>query len=224
MVIFKLRKKHIIIQAKKSLLFNRNSTWCKKTSNSLFDVTMGSYDGAGTCERVGSYLPSKFGTEYGNDIGLYRDDGLAASNNTPREIENIKKHICKTFSDHSLKITIEANKKCVNCLDIALDLKSASYKPTKQPPTINTPQHTRGNNRRLSNISSDKGPFIIHTSGGHRREIKKVYIKKLPNRFGCSNFFHPTCNIEIQDFKAAFVNLTRNDYLFLSLRFSCICY
>ena len=45
-------EKHIIIQAKKYLLFNGNSTYCKKTSDSLFDVTMGSYDGAETCELV----------------------------------------------------------------------------------------------------------------------------------------------------------------------------
>ena len=35
------KEKEIIIQAKKSLLFNGNETWCKKSSNSLFDVTMG---------------------------------------------------------------------------------------------------------------------------------------------------------------------------------------
>lgn len=165
-------EKHIIIQAKKSLLFNGNSTWCKKTSNSLFDVTMGSFDGAETCELVGSYLLSKLTTEYGNDIGLYRDDGLAAFNKTPREIENIKKHICKTFSDHSLSITIEANKKCVNYLDITLDLKSASYKPYMKPGNVpqyvnrqsNHPPSILRNipeaiNRRLSNISSDKQSF-----------------------------------------------------------------
>ena len=42
----------------------------KKTTKSLFDVTMGSFDGAETCELVGSYLLSKLAPEYGNDIGL----------------------------------------------------------------------------------------------------------------------------------------------------------
>ena len=116
-------EKHIIIQA-------------KKTSDPLFKVTMGSYDSVETCELVVSYLLSKFETEYGNDIGLYRDDGLAAFNKTQREIENIKKHICKTFSDYSLKFTIEANKKFVNYLDITLDMKSASYKPYMKPGNV----------------------------------------------------------------------------------------
>ena len=161
------QEKAIIIQAKKSLLLSENAQWCKKTSDSLFDVTMGSFDGAETCELVGSYLLSKLSPEYGNKIGLYRDDGLAAFDVTPREIENIKKKICKTFSDHNLKLTIEANKKCVDYLDITLDLRSGSYKPFTKP--SNTLQYIHRNsnhppsilrsileviNRRFSNISS----------------------------------------------------------------------
>ena len=89
-----------ITLAKKSLLFNENTPWCKKTSNSLFGVSMGSYDGAETCELVGSYLLSKLTPEYGDSVGLYRDDSLAAFDKSPREIENIKKHICRIFNDH----------------------------------------------------------------------------------------------------------------------------
>ena len=54
----------------------------------------------------------------------------------------------------------------------------------------------------------DRSLFI--PQGGTEEKLKKVYIKKLPNRFGCSNFFAQPL-IEIQDFRAAFVNLTRND-------------
>ena len=43
-------EKAIIVQAKNSLLFDKNVAGCKKESNSLFDVTMGSFDGAETCE------------------------------------------------------------------------------------------------------------------------------------------------------------------------------
>jgi hypothetical protein len=133
-----LNEKKIIMQVKRSLLFSRNTTWCKKTTKSLFDVTMGSFDGAESCELVGSYLLSKLTPEYGNDIGHDREDGLAAFNKTPREAEH-KKHICKVFSDNNQKHTIEANKKCVNYLDITLDLRPASYKPYMKPG--NTPQY-----------------------------------------------------------------------------------
>ena len=41
---------------------------------------------------------------------MYRDNGLAALDKTPKEIENIKKHICKVFNDHNLKLTIDETK------------------------------------------------------------------------------------------------------------------
>ena len=165
-------EKKIIMQAKESLLFSGKEAWCKKSSNSHFDVTMGSFDGAETCELVGAYLLSKLSPKYGNKLGLYRDDGLAAFNETAKEIENIKKQICKTFGEHNLKLTIEANKKCVNYLDVTLDLRTESFKPYIKPGNI--PQYINHNsnhppsiirnipeaiNRRLSNISSDKQSF-----------------------------------------------------------------
>ena len=44
----------IIMNARKSLLFHNESTWVKRESG-LFDVTMGSHDGAEVCELVGIY-------------------------------------------------------------------------------------------------------------------------------------------------------------------------
>ncbi len=46
----------IIKHARKSLLFNDGKPWTKKDSNSLFDVTMGSYDGAEICELIGLFI------------------------------------------------------------------------------------------------------------------------------------------------------------------------
>ena len=80
-------EKEIVIQAKRSVLFNDNQTWCKKSADSHFDVTMGSFDGAETCKLVGSYLLSQLPLSYRSNIGLYRDDGLAAFNLPPRKIE-----------------------------------------------------------------------------------------------------------------------------------------
>ena len=72
----------IIIRAKQSLLFNNEIPWQKRNSNTLFDVTMGSYDGAETCELVGCYLLSQLTQIPEISIGLYRDDGLAVINQT----------------------------------------------------------------------------------------------------------------------------------------------
>ena len=88
---------------------------------------MGSFDGAETCELVGCYILSLLTEKYGRNIGLYRDDGLAAFNEKPHEIEKIKKELCKIFRDNELKITVEANKTKVNFLDVTLDLRGGKY-------------------------------------------------------------------------------------------------
>ena len=72
----------IIHHARKSLLFHGSTSWVKKNNDSMFDVTMGSFDGAEICDLVGLFLlnqlATKFGKKFGNKfVGLYRDDGLA---------------------------------------------------------------------------------------------------------------------------------------------------
>ncbi len=46
-------EREIIIHAKTSCLYNSGDYWGKRTSSDLFDVTMGSFDGAESCELVG---------------------------------------------------------------------------------------------------------------------------------------------------------------------------
>ena len=121
--------RRIIIHTKKTLLFNQNEPWVKK-DNELFDITMGSYDGAECCELVVVYLLSQLKPYYGNSIGIYRDDGLAVFNEPPRAIEQIKKNICEIFKSNGLRITIEANKRIVNFLDVTLDLQCGTYNHT----------------------------------------------------------------------------------------------
>ena len=66
---------------------------------------MGSYDGAETCELVGSLLLSQL-RNLSINIGLYRDEGLAISNGTPRGTENSEKDTCRIFTHNGLRITI----------------------------------------------------------------------------------------------------------------------
>ena len=134
---------------------------------------MGGLHGAEICELVGLYLLSQL-TEVMpiHTIGLYRDDGLAVSTATPRQIEILKKKICRIFERNGLQVTIEANTKVVNFLDITLDLGTGTFKPymkendvpiyvsskSNHPPLVlrNIPL---GVNRRLSRISSNKEIF-----------------------------------------------------------------
>ena len=100
-----------------------------------------SFDGAETCELVGCYLLSCLTKKYGNGIGLYRDDGLAAFNTKPQQIEKIKKGFCQIFRENDLKITVEANMTKVNFLDVTLDLQSGKHYPyTRRKHSTQCPQ------------------------------------------------------------------------------------
>ena len=83
-------ERHIIIHAKESLLYHKDFPWTKRNTNDMFDVTMGSYDGAETCELIGIYMLSLIKPMLHDQIGLYRDDGLIACNAKPKQIEKIK--------------------------------------------------------------------------------------------------------------------------------------
>ena len=119
-------ERQLIIQVlKQSCLFHSGDQWAKKSSSNLFDITMGSYDGAESCELVGSFLLHNITQKYGNNFGLYRDDGLGIiKGSSLRQVELTKKDLCAIFNEHGLKITIEANKKCVDFLDVTLNLST----------------------------------------------------------------------------------------------------
>ena len=108
----------------------------------------------------------------GKTIDLYRYDGLAAFHDPPRVIERIKQQICQLFADNGLKITVEANKKVINHLDVTLDLNSGKHYPFLKPGNVHTSVHAKSNdppcilkripesvNQRLSDISSDESAF-----------------------------------------------------------------
>ena len=163
-------ERNIIIHAKSSILIHKNQPWQKK-GNTTFDVTMGSFDGAETCELVGSFLLSQL-QHLNINVGLYRDDGLAITNASPRDTENTKKEICRIFNNNGLRITIEANKQIIYFLDVTFNLNQNTYQPFTKPntelqyvhresnhPPITTKNIPAGINRRLSSLSSDKASF-----------------------------------------------------------------
>ena len=108
----------------------------------------------------------------GLDIGLYRDDGLGVSSSTNRQLENMKKKLCEIFKQEGLSITVEANKKEVNFLDVTLDLRTGLYKPFIKPNDIPLYVHKLSNhppsiienlpagiNKRLSSLSANEEIF-----------------------------------------------------------------
>ena len=77
----------------KSLLFSNNEAWKKKQTESCFDVTMGSFDGAEVCELVGIYILCFLAKLIDKkDCGLYRDDELSILRNVNgQQIDRMQK-------------------------------------------------------------------------------------------------------------------------------------
>ena len=215
----------IIMHAKRSLLFENETTWIKKGDSSRFDVTMGSFDGAETCELVGLYILHILGQKFGTDnYGLYRDDGLAYFKNlNGNQSDRLRKDIINVFKELGLQITIQTNLKIVNFLDITFNLQDGSFKPYRKPNdkplyiNINS-NHPRNiiqqipemTSKRLSSISSnedifkDAAPYyenILKTSGykenlSYQSESSKADTRKNRNRKII--WFNPpySCNVK----------------------------
>ena len=124
-----------IQHCRKSLLFHMNEAWKKKSTDSCFDVTMGSYDGAEICELVGIFILKSLEDKIDKqDIGLYRDDGLMILRNANgQKTDRTRKYIIKVMKGLGFQIEIETNLKEVNFLDVTFNLNSGLYKPYKKP-------------------------------------------------------------------------------------------
>lgn len=107
---------------------NRELVWC-------YD---GSFVGAESCELVVAYTLYQIRTICGNNIGLYRDDGLDVFQEPPGAIEQNIKHICQLFTKTRLKITIKANKKIsiswMSCLISTLENTTHLWKAVFHSP------------------------------------------------------------------------------------------
>ena len=162
--------KKLFFHTKKSFLFNEKQSWIKR-KNSECDVTMGSYDGAETCELCDLYLLSLL-SKVIPDLGLYRDDGLAVVRTTARQGEKLAQKLVKVFDGEGLKITVSTNKHTVDFLDVTLDLRSGEFRPYMKPNDTPLYVHSQSNhprkvleniplavNDRLNRISANKAAF-----------------------------------------------------------------
>ena len=118
---------------------------------------MGAYDGAELSELIGLFLLHKIEKLINQkQVGLYRDDGLAAINASGPQLDSLRKKVIKLFKDHELNITVETNIRKTDFLDIFLDLESDIYKPYRKP---------------------NETPLYINVNSNHPKSI----IKQLPN-------------------------------------------
>ena len=162
--------KNIIFHARKSLLFDKENPWIKRNNSSLFDVTMGSFDGAEVCELVGLLMLNKLSQKFKNNdnIGHYRDDGLPAFRNMgPRTADRIRQQFSEIFHPEGLKITVTANMKIVNFLDITLNLLNGKFYPNRKP---------------------DNPPVYIHAQSNHPPTVIKHLPKAISTRISSLSY------------------------------------
>ena len=152
----------------------------------MFDVAMGSYDGAEICELVGLFILHRLNNAYSNgNIGLYRDDGLAVFKCTnARALDKTRKDFSNCFAELGLKITAQSNLKVVNYVNVTLDLSTGTHPQSilKQlPKSIST---------RISSLSCNSEEFnkasTIYNdalkSSGHKEDVS--YIKSRSQSVG----------------------------------------
>ena len=80
---------------------SNNKAWKKKQTESCFDLTKGSFDGADACELVVIYILCFLAKLINKkDCGLYRDDGqLIFPYVNGKQIDRMRKNIIKIFKD-----------------------------------------------------------------------------------------------------------------------------
>ena len=212
----------IIHHCRRSLLYHNGELWIKKDSDSGFDVTQGSYDGAEICELVGIFLLHNLSNTIDvGSYGIYRDDGLILMERaTPRKCDILRKKLIKFFKGFGFNITIESNLRVVQFLDIYLDLNQGVVKPYKKensnPLYINTnsnhPKNVfkhipKGIAIRISNNSSNKEIFE-NNKGIYQQALKNsgyqedlTYCKSSPNTRQSRSrkivWFNPPFNMEV---------------------------
>ena len=140
----------------------------------MFDVTIGSYDGAEICELVGLFLLSNVEEKFKNlNFGLYRDDGLGFTRKmSGSDIDRLRKDIIALFQTHGLKVDITCNLIQVDFLDVTFNLQTGKFSPYRKPndtplyinsqsnhpPTI-LKQLPKMISDRISSISCDENEF-----------------------------------------------------------------
>ena len=181
----------LILHACQSVLFHENETWCKKNSNSYFDIVMGSFHRAEICDLNGLSFLDKVNTVTGiSNIGFYRDDGhgvIDQTNGTHRV--RLKKKMLKVFNDIGFKITIEIGSTSTDFIDVSLILLTDYYQVYSKPNTK-----------------------IIHVNknSNHLPTVRKQLPKMIENRLVSTSKNENAFNITISMFQTAINKVNYN--------------
>ena len=133
---------------------------------------------------------------------MYRDDFISIVALSGPQVERLRKNLFKFFDQYNLKITIEANVKSTDFLDISMNLETGIHRPFRKEDSIptyinvnsNHPPHIIKNlpnmiSKRISKLSSNEEVFNqeanLYNEGlrqaGYTEKIKYIHDVQ-PNR------------------------------------------
>ena len=167
------------MQARKTLLFNNNKPWVKKSGNKDFDVPMGCFDGAETSEIVGTYILSKISNEINKkQVGLYRDDALGVLRNmSGSEMDWTRKNLIRIFQECGVSIVCKINVTSVDFLHVRFDMKQKTFTPCRKP--SNDPIYIHKHSYHPQNILRDL-PKSISKRISDTSSNEKIFNNHIP--------------------------------------------
>jgi hypothetical protein len=147
---------------------------------------MGSFDGAEICELVGLFILNHLGKRFGKEnIGLYRDDGLAIiKSKSARLLDKTRKELHKMFEQLDLEIAAEVNLNVVNYLDVTFDLNNAKHKPYRKfnPMTIHcTSTDIQINHQALQDNYLRLSTNALHFSHRTNKHLRNLRLSTRTN-------------------------------------------
>ena len=122
------------------------------------------FDVAEICELVGLYILSQLSNFINKkEIGLYRDDGLeAVDNSNGPKLDKLKKKIIALFKTDGFNISTETNLTTTDFLDVTFDLKTGKYYHLRKP--NDTPKY--------NNACSNHVPSIV-------KQLPQIVYKRI---------------------------------------------
>ena len=154
--------KQLFRESRRALLHHGESYWTK-IKNPEFDVPQGAYDGAECCEICGLFLLDKvISANIGltkENCGIYRDDGLAATDANGQTGQKIVTELRRIFLSHGLRLSkCEHGLKSVDFLDLTFNLDTHTFEPFRK---------------------DDNPPLYIHKHSNHPKSITNQIPKMI---------------------------------------------
>ena len=120
-----------------------------------------------------------------NNVGLYRDDGLAIVHkaNGP-EVDRLRKNIISLFENEGLSFTIHTNLIEKHFLDVSFNLNTGKYFPFKKPNSTLIYIHSKSNHPPsiIKQLPSMTNKCISSLSKTEFSKAKITYETALKNR------------------------------------------